>query len=76
MSDIDQTIHVQIRFTAQTAYGEFADALYYPLADYISGLITPERVAADQQSRVDNWIAAITTPVDDAVTPDTETAGE
>jgi hypothetical protein len=49
---------IKIDFQFETPYGKFADALYLP-DDHT---FTDSEIDAMKQQRVDNWIAAVTTP--------------
>lgn len=51
---------VQVRFSVETRYGTYSDALYVPAADWP---MSDEALAAMKQARADAWIAAITAPV-------------
>jgi hypothetical protein len=49
---------LQIRFSAQTEYGRYTDALYYP-----EGNVPDEKaLAAEVQKRVDAWVATVSAP--------------
>lgn len=47
-------LNVQVRFTADTIYGKYEDALYIPKADFDS--LTQEQIDAMKQERIDNWV--------------------
>jgi hypothetical protein len=49
---------MQIIFESQTEYGLFRDAIYLPDDHGLSD----EQIEAMKQERIDNWIAAVTTP--------------
>ncbi len=50
---------MKIDFEFTTAYGKFADALWFPDDQ---PLPSEEEINAMKQQRVDNWIATITAP--------------
>lgn len=54
---MSEQIFVQIRFTVQTEYGEYSDALYYSLNDW--DMISQDQIEAEKQTRVDNWVSYI-----------------
>jgi hypothetical protein len=58
MADISVVEQVQYRFSADTPYGRYTDALYYP-PDAV-----PEQSVIDAaiQARVDAWVYAIEHP--------------
>lgn len=57
---IADDVMVQVRIKQDTPYGEFNDALYYPLADYSH--IKGDQIQAERQQRIDNWISAMQNP--------------
>lgn len=55
---------MKIDFEFTTQYGKFADALWFPDDQ---PLPSEEELNAMKQQRLDNWIAAVTTPQDPPV---------
>ena len=53
-------IRVQLNFTVDTPYGQYSDALYFPLDQWAT--TTQEQIDTMKQERVDNWIAVVTQP--------------
>jgi len=51
---------MKIDFSFDTQYGKFADAIVFP-DDHT---LTDAEIEAMKQQRLDNWIAAVTTPFD------------
>jgi len=49
-----------INFNFDTPYGRFSDALHF-----VDELPSDAEIEAMKQSRLDNWIAAITAPVEE-----------
>jgi len=49
---------IQVRFTFETEFGPFSDALY--LDD--NHVFTEEEIAAMKQQRLDNWLAVVNPP--------------
>lgn len=49
-----------INFNFETPYGKFADALHFA-----NELPSDAEIDAMKQARLDNWIAAITAPVEE-----------
>jgi hypothetical protein len=59
---------LQIRFSAQTEYGRYTDALYYP-----EGNVPDEKaLAAEVQKRVDAWVATVSAPPEPIEEPEPE----
>ena len=56
---------VQIIFEFETQYGVFRDALHLP-DDHT---LTDDEIQAMKQQRLDNWIAIVSAPVVEEVTP-------
>ncbi len=50
------------RVKSDTAYGAFSDALYFSLPEWES--LSEDDLNKQVQTRIDNWIAAVTTPFD------------
>ena len=57
-------ISIQVKFTEQTQYGSYTDAIYYPLDVYNS--MSAEQIQADKQARIDGFIYTIEHPVVEA----------
>ena len=53
-------IFIQVRFSEQTKYGEYQDALYYTEDEYAK--LTEEDITAAKQARIDNWIQVVENP--------------
>jgi len=51
-----QTLQVQVAFTEDTAFGKFADAIYYPYDDF--GHVRQEDIDKEAQARIDAYIAS------------------
>jgi hypothetical protein len=49
----------QIRFTYETRFGPFSDALYLP-EDHT---FTEEQIEAMKQERLNNWLAIVNPPI-------------
>ena len=58
---MSEQVKIQIRFSVDTAYGQYNDALYFTQEDYATK--TQAEIDALKQQRVDNWIYNITHPV-------------
>lgn len=65
---MSEQVFVQIRFTVQTEYGEYSDALYYSLNDY--DLTSQEDIENAKQARVDAWVSYILNPPQEVIQPD------
>lgn len=64
---------LQIKFSVETQYGRFSDALYLP-DDHA---YTEAEIESMKQQRVDNWIIAVSTPaVEEIVEDATETPSQ
>jgi hypothetical protein len=59
---------IKIDFEFDTAHGMFRDALHLP-DDHT---FTDEEIQAMKQQRVDNWIAVVTAPPVEEITPTEE----
>jgi len=59
----EKITRIQVRFSEQTKYGTFTDALYFTQAEYDA--ISPEDINAQIQDRVANYIAAVEAPGQD-----------
>lgn len=53
-------IFIQIRFSKETEFGEFNEALYYSLDDYAS--LNQKDIEIAKQERVDGWIENLRNP--------------
>ena len=45
---------IQVNFSEETAYGEYADALYYTEEEYKK--VTPAELKIAMRDRVDKWL--------------------
>lgn len=50
-------VMVQVRFSEQTAYGQYQDALYYTQDDYAN--LKQADLDAAKEARVNNWVDSI-----------------
>ena len=56
----EKVTKIQVRFSEQTKYGTFTDALYFTQEEYAA--ISPEDINAQIQDRVANYIATVEAP--------------
>ena len=61
MADI--SVSVQVKFTEQTKYGSFTDALYFSPDEFST--ISQDDIKALIKNRVDNYISVVETPTQD-----------
>ena len=59
-------IFVQVRFSEDTAFGTFRDALIYPQAIYAG--LKQAQIDADKQVRVNDWITRLQNPFVETLT--------
>jgi len=57
---------MQIRFTFDTEFGPFSDALYLP-DDHT---LTDAEVDSMKQERLTNWLTVVTAPAEEEIPPD------
>lgn len=53
---------VQIKFTEDTEFGRYTDAIYVPLDAYQRGEITEEQIVAQKAERVNRWTDMVRNP--------------
>lgn len=54
------TVKIQLQFTVKTSYGEYSDALYFTIEQYLS--LSKNDIDKLKQERVDQWIKFLETP--------------
>ena len=54
------SVQIQVRFSQETRYGVYSDALYYSQEAYAA--LSEEQLQADIAARVAGWVAAIENP--------------
>ena len=57
---MSQSIRVQVRFSEQTPYGEYNDALYYTETEYAN--ISQSEIDTEKANRVANYISLVSNP--------------
>jgi hypothetical protein len=55
-----ETVQVQVRFSQDTKYGQYTDALYYPLKDFDK--VDPKDIETAKDDRVAGYIYAVEHP--------------